>query len=226
MRHRDDSARLNGLQDKPSMNKRAWGAEIQNRQEKFELKRRAVLQSAARIIRRSGFESLSLGDIAADLHVSKPTIYYYFRNKEEIVRELMEMAVSSFLDPADHPQDHHGAPNLSGAERFERFIRRSVRVTSDDTGACLFVIYPNQLPPELRRDLDNIGQPIIALGEKILREGIGDGSIAPCNPAIVYHFLINGLRAVSVLVELRQGPVEELTDSIVAIMARGIQTLP
>ncbi|HEY1709524.1 MAG TPA: TetR/AcrR family transcriptional regulator [Rhizomicrobium sp.] len=207
------------------MTKRAWGAEIQNRQEKFELKRRAVLQSAARIIRRSGFETLSLGDIAEDLHVSKPTIYYYFHNKEEIVRELMDMAVLAFLDPADHPEDYHGAPGLNGAARFERFIRRSVRVTSGDVGACLFVIYPNQLAPDLRRDLDGKGQPIIAAGEKILREGIDDGSIAPCNPAVVYHFLINGLRSVPVLLELRQGRLEELTDSIVAIMAHGTRTL-
>jgi AcrR family transcriptional regulator len=204
------------------MNNKAWGATIQNREEKFELKRRAVLQSAARIIRRSGFDAMSLGDIAEDLHVSKPTIYYYFRNKEDIVRELMEMAVAAFLDSADHPEDYPEA-GLRGAERFERFIRRSIRVITADLGGCLFVIYPSELASEFRRVLEEIGQPIVTFCADILREGIADGSVSPCDPVTVYNFMINGLRAVPILLEMRRSRLEELSDAVVAMMAHGIR---
>jgi len=205
------------------MTKRAWGATIQNREEKFELKRRAVLQSAARLIRTIGFDTLSLADIAADLNVAKPTIYYYFRNKEEIVRELMALAVTAFMDEADHPEDNPNEPGLTGADAFERLIRRAVRVTSDDVGSCLFVVYPNQLPPEMRLDLDAMGQPVIAWAERVLRRGLADGSIKPCDPVVVYNFMINGLRAVPILVELHRGTPETLADTMVALLAHGIR---
>ncbi len=207
--------------------KRAWGAEIQNREEKFELKRRAVLASAARFIRRVGFDKLSLADIAIDLNVAKPTIYYYFRNKEQIVRELMEIAMANFMNVEDHPDDNPDADGLTGAERFERFIRRSVRVTCDEIGACLFIVYPSQLSPDVRRELDAIGQPVIDCAERILRAGLADGSIAPCDPATVYNFMINGLRALPLLLEThRGGTLEQMSDAVVAMMLHGIAARP
>jgi AcrR family transcriptional regulator len=204
------------------MNKRAWGTAIQNREERFELKRRAVLNSAARLIRRIGFEALSLGDIAADLQVAKPTIYYYFRNKEEIVRELITLAVAAFTDDVEHPADYPEAPGLNGAQAFERFVRRAIRVTSDNVGASLFVVYPNQLSQDLRREADAIGQPVTDWAMQILARGLADGSIRPCDPVAVYHFTINGLRAVPSLVEADRGTAESIGDSIVALITRGI----
>ena len=205
------------------MTKRAWGAEIQNREEKFELKRRAVLQSAARLIRRIGYDALSLADIAVDLHVAKPTIYYYFKNKDEIVRELMTMSVSTFMDETDHFDDYPGAAGITGAQAFERFIRRAVRVTSNDIGACLFVIYPNQLPDEMRRDLEAMGQPVVAWADRVIRQGMRDGSIRECDPVITYNFVINGLRTIPILTELHRGTSESLADAIIDLVLNGIR---
>jgi AcrR family transcriptional regulator len=205
------------------MTKRAWGAAIQNREEKFELKRRAVLQSAARLIRRIGYDTLSLGDIATDLHVAKPTIYYYFKNKEEIVCDLMTMSVAAFMDETDHPGDYPDAPGLTGAQAFERFVRRAVRVTSNDIGACLFVIYPNQLPSEMRRDLEIIGQPIVSWAERVIRQGVADGSIRDCDPVLAYNFAINGLRAIPILMELHRGTPESLADAVVDLVMNGVR---
>jgi AcrR family transcriptional regulator len=203
------------------MTKRAWGATIQNREEKFELKRRAVLQSAARLIRRMGYDPLSLGDIAVDLHVAKPTIYYYFKNKEEIVRELMILSVATFLDGADHPEDYPDVPGLTGAQAFERFIRRAVRVTANDIGASLFVLYPNQLPSAMQRELDEIGRPIVNWAERVIRHGMADGSLRDCDPIVAYNFAMNGLRVVPILMDLHRGTPEALADAVIDLLMNG-----
>lgn len=203
--------------------KKAWGADIQNREEKFELKRRAVLHSAARLLLKMGYDALSLSDIAVDLHVAKPTIYYYFRNKDEIVHELMEMAVATFLDSADHPEDYPDQGGLTGEQRFELFVRRCVRVTNDDTGACLFMIYPAQLSPALRHDIDVLGKPVVDWAERILRDGLADRSIAPCDPALVYQFMLNGLRGVRILRDTGHGGSEKIAQGIVEVLANGLR---
>jgi AcrR family transcriptional regulator len=205
------------------MTKRAWGASIQSREEKAELKRRAVVQSAARLIRRIGYDALSLGDIAADLNVAKPTIYYYFKNKEEIVLDLMASAVAAFLDTAGHAEDYPDAPGLSGAEAFERFIRRAVRVTSNDIGACLFVLYPHQIPDHIRREVDTVAEPIVVWANRIVRAGLTDGSIRDCDPVVVYNWAINGLRVIPILMELHRGTQEALADAIVDLVLNGIR---
>lgn len=205
------------------MTKRAWGASIQSREEKAELKRRAVVQSAARLIRRIGYDALSLGDIAADLHVAKPTIYYYFKNKEEIVLDLMTSAVGAFLDTSEHAEDYPDAAGLSGAEAFERFIRRAVRVTSDDIGACLFVLYPHQIPDQVRQDIDTIAQPVTAWADRIVRAGLADGSIRACDPIVAFNWAVNGLRVIPILTELHRGTQNELADAIVDLVLNGIR---
>jgi len=51
------------------------------------IKREAVILAAARAFRERGYHNTSLDDVAAALNVTKPTIYYYVANKEEILFE-------------------------------------------------------------------------------------------------------------------------------------------
>jgi len=132
------------------------------------------------------------------------------------------MAVNAFFDAAEHPEDYPKTAGLSGAQLFERFIRRAIRVTSDETGACLFIVYPNQLEPATRRQVDAIGQPVIDLAEEILKLGMADGSISTGDPTTIYSVMINGLRAIPVLRSLGRGSVEDLSDAFVSLVMRGI----
>src|ERR1700761_3069940 len=104
------------------MARRRWGEAVPNREEQFELKRAAVLRTAARLIRRRGYENVSLGDIADELHIAKPTVYYYFKNKDEVVRALLALALAAFFDQTEHPEDDPRAPGLTGAPQLERLV--------------------------------------------------------------------------------------------------------
>ncbi len=197
------------------------------RTKKFELKRRAVAAigrapDPAHRLRRA----LAEGDIATDLHVAKPTIYYYFKNKEEIVRELMTLSVATFMDRTDHPGDYPDAPGLTGAQAFERFIRRAVGVTSSDIGGCLFVLYPNQLPSEMRRDMEVIGQPVVSWAERIVRQGVADGSVRDCDPvlAALISRSATDFVAIPILMELHRGTlVNSLADAVVDLVMSGVR---
>ena len=58
-----------------------------SREQTRRLKREAVILAAARAFRERGYHNTSLEDVAAALKVTKPTIYYYVENKEEILFE-------------------------------------------------------------------------------------------------------------------------------------------
>jgi AcrR family transcriptional regulator len=173
--------------------KRAWGNTLQKPDEQFELKRGAILRSAAQIIRRRGYSQTSLADIADDLHVSKPTIYYYFRNKDEIILELLRTSVETILDPADHPEDYPNAPGLTGAERFERYLRRIVRLVADDMLGCLLTTPKEMLNPTTLHEYDVCAPMVEKMAEQIIRDGIEDGSIAPCDPRATHLFIVGAL---------------------------------
>jgi len=59
-------------------------------------KKDAVLLAGARLFTRKGFYGTSLDDIAQSLGVTKPTLYYYIANKEEILIECVERGLTAF----------------------------------------------------------------------------------------------------------------------------------
>ena len=51
-------------------------------------KREAVLQTAAQLFLEKSFGRTSLKDVADRLNITKPALYHYFRNKEQILLDV------------------------------------------------------------------------------------------------------------------------------------------
>jgi AcrR family transcriptional regulator len=64
--------------------------------EKHNLQRKTVLEVAAKMFSERGFGGTSLGDVAENLEISRPALYYYFSSKQEILSSLVdEISVKS-----------------------------------------------------------------------------------------------------------------------------------
>ena len=58
-----------------------------DREKQFASKRRAVIRSAGQAFRRRGYHNTSMIQIAKTLGLTKPALYYYVKNKEEVLFE-------------------------------------------------------------------------------------------------------------------------------------------
>jgi AcrR family transcriptional regulator len=154
--------------------KRAWGEAIPNRDEQFELKRQVVLRTAARIYSRNGFHETTLADIADELNVSKPALYYYFRSKDDILFECHRLAIEAITDGANPMPSRVEA---SGRARLEEFLRRYVRMVVDDFGTCLVMTGTNALEPENRGQVVEGRRQIDSMLRELLEHGNEDGTL-------------------------------------------------
>ncbi len=203
--------------------KRAWGSEIQTREERFELKRQAVLATAAQMFRKRGFDRVSLADIALELHVSKPTVYYYFRNKEELVRELFDTAIAEFLDPQINPADYPQVPGLSGAERLERFVRRALRTIMSDIGSsCLITPFYHAGSP-MWDYLVEKGKPVDLMAHAILEDGARDGSLRAVDAPAIYRFILGAINYMPTWIDSYPMSQSGLTETVVQFVMRGMK---
>ncbi len=203
--------------------KKPWGAEIQNRKEMFELKRQAVLATAARMIRSRGFEKTTLGTIADELNVAKPTVYYYFRNKDEIVANLMDMATGELLNPEIHPEDFPNIPGLNGAQRLERLLCRCVRLVMSDVGSSILMVYPHHISPEMQNRVNELSRPVDEMIKGILDAGREDGSLAACDVTAVFLLIVGALRYVPVWADGLHRTPEQVTDTFVSLVLNGLR---
>ena len=61
-------------------------------------KRGSVIASAANLFNERGFHLTTLDDVAAALHVTKATLYYYIKDKDEILLECHKQALQGLTE--------------------------------------------------------------------------------------------------------------------------------
>jgi AcrR family transcriptional regulator len=171
--------------------KRAWGVAIPNRDEQFEQKRQAVLRTAARTYSKRGFHETTLADIADELNVSKPTLYYYFKSKDDILFECHRIAVEAITD-GDTPMPT--AAQMNGHDRLLEFLKRYVRMVIDDFGTCLVMTGTNALEPESRGTvIKSHRRRIDTMLREILEDGIKDGTLDCPDPKLTAMFIFGAM---------------------------------
>ena len=155
-----------------------WNDSIQSRAEQRELKRMAILRTAAQIFNKNGFKETSLDDLAEQLQVSKPTLYYYVKNKNDILSGILEMAMAEIRQVIEAEVDGE----MSGLERLRRFIIRYSSVQTDDFGAALIMTRSNARDERFREQYATAAREVSAAVAQLIEVGIADGSIGRCDP--------------------------------------------
>jgi len=144
---------------------------------KFQLKRDRMLKAAAYCFNQKGYSGTSLKDVADILGLTDAALYYYVRNKEELVylcyvraaeigREAMDRAIAD----AD-----------SGFDQVHTYIRYHIEYMVDDRGPIAIMSEVPSLNHDHREEVLEFSRQHSSRFEALLENGIRDGSIADCD---------------------------------------------
>ena len=154
-----------------------WHA-FQVRQRDMEAKRAAVLRTAAHLFLESGYRRTSMSQLATRLNVTKPSLYYYFRSKEEILVECYRLGIATIYGLLDEADLLRG----SGLDKVRAQIMAFAMATvTTEFGRCVAMLDDKELSPGARREVRALKRRIDTSLQGFLNEGVADGSIAPCN---------------------------------------------
>lgn len=158
-----------------------------DQEEQNSRKRRLILKTAARIFARDGYQKTTIDAIAAALRVTKPTIYYYFDNKEDLYFQITTLALN---DLAVSLSENEGA---SGRDKLRQFCLLYGEFMLTDVGVCITAISDKDLGPAFRRRWRAQKTQFEARLRGILEEGRRDGSIVIDDPMIFSAALFGAL---------------------------------
>lgn len=97
-------------------------------------KRERILRAAEVLFHEQGYERSTIEQIAARLGVTKPFVYYYFHNKQEILETLSwASSVACFTVLDDGSLDH-----LPAHEQVAQALQRLIAATLDHHPAAFF----------------------------------------------------------------------------------------
>lgn len=140
-------------------------------------KREAVLIAAVRLFNERGFHAASLDDVAASLGVSKPTIYHYLGNKEQVLIECVTRGLELLRGAAEAGKSMPG----TGRDRLVAFLMRYAQVIMEEFGQCVIRTGEEVLSPQGAAQFRQRKREIDREIRTMFEEAIADGSIPPCD---------------------------------------------
>ena len=140
-----------------------------------------ILKSAAAAFRRRGYHGASVDEIASALEMTKGNLYYYFRNKEEILYACHDYSLDVLLALLDDVQAESSPPDV----KLRKLVLAFVHVILDELQGTALTLDLQALSPPLlrkviaRRDVFDRGL------RAIIQQGMDEGRFAAGDPKMV-----------------------------------------
>ncbi|MGI5861156.1 MAG: TetR/AcrR family transcriptional regulator [Myxococcales bacterium] len=106
------------------------------RERKFERNRTDILEAAARAFANKGLSGATMQDIAAEAGYTVPTLYSYFKSRDDIVQGLMLMMHRELISTFEEPP----ASGLSFAQNLELLMRRALELADRRRATLLMML--------------------------------------------------------------------------------------
>ena len=130
-----------------------------------------------------------MNDVADRLNITKPALYHYFHNKEDILLECYRLGVGLIEDILNEIADHGG----NGLQKVEAFIHSYATVMTVNFGRCVMRLDEGDLTSDARSEVRTYKRKIDRRLRSFIEEGIEDGSIARCDSKIAAFSIAGAL---------------------------------
>jgi AcrR family transcriptional regulator len=147
----------------------------------FEGRRQIVLREAATAFGEKGVQATSLAEIASRLGVSKPALYHYVSNKNEVISEVLKISAAA-VERIVSEADEYGE---NGLQKVSFCVREIIRGASEPFARCITAIDVNMLDEETQAFHRKSQRKLVHGVSRMIEEGIADGSIRDCEPEIM-----------------------------------------
>jgi AcrR family transcriptional regulator len=131
-----------------------------------------ILKSAASAFRRLGYHGATVEHIATALRMKKGNLYYYFRNKEEILFACHQYSLDKLLAILDQIEQREG----SADDKLRALIDAFVHTILDELQGTALLLDLEALSPMHRRAViarrDRFDRGL----RRVLEQGVSDGT--------------------------------------------------
>jgi TetR/AcrR family transcriptional regulator, cholesterol catabolism regulator len=148
-----------------------------------------ILRSATAAFSRRGYHGASVEEIARTLGMTKGNLYYYFRDKEEILFFCHDYSLDVLLSALARTERAKGTPD----QKLRSLLAAFVHMIIDELhGTALTLDLQALSPPLLRRVIrkrDRFDRAI----RRLVEQGMAQGLFAPGDPKLLTFALLGAV---------------------------------
>ncbi len=152
-----------------------------------------ILKSAAAAFRRRGYHGASVDEIASALEMTKGNLYYYFRNKEEILYACHNYSLDILLGLMEQVEAEPAPPE----DKLRRLVLAFIHIILDELQGTALTLDLQALSPERLREIiakrDRFDRGMRA----IIQQGIDEGLFMPGDPKMIAFAIMGAVNWIS-----------------------------
>ncbi|MBN2039616.1 MAG: TetR family transcriptional regulator [Spirochaetes bacterium] len=194
---------------------------MRNKQKNKKLSREAILSEAKHLFSIKGYKGTTLQDLTSSFGVSRPSIYYYYKSKMDILSELHSTGFNESMTNFDKIL----SGNLKTKEKFRKVLEVHTRfLTCDPEMSKIFYLDEMEMPAKLRKEnkrrRKEYTDKIIEVYEKGMKEGI----FKKFDPKMAVFLLLGACNWIAIWYssEKRFKP-DEIVETLMEILTSGYE---
>ena len=152
----------------------------------------SIIEAATQLFDQRGYTETRMQDIADSMGITRPSLYYYFKSKEEILAEML-------LDLASADKVLDGIDDLS-VPPLERLRELMLRIGAQvvDQPARLRIVNRNfgQVPEPFRKDFTAQRRRLATGLTRTVEAAIRDGAVRPVDPELTTSIIFGAITGI------------------------------
>lgn len=169
-----------------------------------------LMASALSLFAEKGYDGTSIREIIENAGVTRPVLYYYFKNKEDLFCRLVDRSFAEFAANLDQIK----ALETSCRSRLKALMRLAFRQTEESPGTVRLVLQVLFSGPQAGVRLKSAALAELRLGRilDLIREGLRTGELAG-GDAVTMTLAFSGIMDMHILAKVYR-PEARLTDEL------------
>ncbi len=160
-----------------------------DRDDQFQKRREALVQIAIHFFNRRGFHATSMEAIAAEVGLTKGTLYHYYASKTALAYECMLASIDDGLRMTQKADEGGG----TGLQKLERYLHLQFATLAGRGGSSWLHAEMSVLDAEQQAEARRRSREVDAHVQKFIEQGVADGSIVSVDPKVAEFFLMGAL---------------------------------
>jgi AcrR family transcriptional regulator len=195
--------------------------DMARRQKTKKLSKEAILTEAKKLFSVKGYRGTTLQDLTSSFGVSRPSIYYYYKSKMEILSELH----SKGFNEANSNFDKILTSDLPIKEKFKKILEVHTRTLANDTELHkIFYLDEMEMPSKLRKEISNRRRGYSDRIVEVYKKGIEEGIFKKIDPKMAVYLLLGACNWVTMWYSpKKQIEPEQIVESLMVILSEGYE---
>ncbi|MDO7486407.1 TetR/AcrR family transcriptional regulator [Peribacillus sp. NPDC096622] len=169
-------------------------------------RKKLILEAATKSFSLFGYKATTMDQVAKIANVGKGTIYTFYKNKEELFKEIVQRLIEEMKYEAEQSLDDQ----LSFFENLHRAVYRILEFRQEHQLSLKLLQEEREIgTPAVQEMVNEMEEAIVSYIKDKLKIAIDKGYIQPCDPEITAFLMLKMYLALIFDWERNHAPLEK-----------------